>query len=343
MADKGLLTEAWYVSLGDYIIDLAWSPDASKLTAVTVEGAVFLIEDRGDSAYFKLIGEHAGGANSVSWRHDGIEFATAGHDGLVKIWDANSCEERCSLDAGNLWVSKAVYSPRRNVLATAAGRCLKLWNEQHRAFYESTDHSSTIADVAWNPRGPGIAAAANQGVTLHLSDTAPQPRRYSWPGSSLVLKWSPDARYIATGEQDATIHFLFMDNGKDAQIRGYSTKVQSLSWNSTASWLATAGGDVLVMWDCSGVGPAGREPRVYESHSNKVTQLAFQADGPLLASSDASSFLFLWDPIKHDQVIGGVLLSSPATSLRWGQGDRFAVGQEDGRVVVFDVQTVTKG
>ena len=68
--NKGLLAELWYVALGDYIIDLAWSPDATKLAAVTVEGSVFVIDDHGDSAHFNLIGQHAGGANSLSWRYD---------------------------------------------------------------------------------------------------------------------------------------------------------------------------------------------------------------------------------------------------------------------------------
>jgi WD40 repeat protein len=99
MLSKGLLAESWYVALGDYIIDLGWSPDASKLAAVTVEGSVFLIDNHGDSAFFKLLGQHAGGANALSWRADGNEFATAGHDGLVKIWDGKSGEQLGELDA----------------------------------------------------------------------------------------------------------------------------------------------------------------------------------------------------------------------------------------------------
>ena len=90
MMNEELLAESWSIELGDYIIDIAWSPEGSKLAAATVEGSVFLIDDRGDSAHYELIGQHAGGANSLSWRHDGRELATAGHDGLVKCWDAES-------------------------------------------------------------------------------------------------------------------------------------------------------------------------------------------------------------------------------------------------------------
>jgi len=343
MLSKGLLAESWYVALGDYIIDLGWSPDASKLAAVTVEGSVFLIDNHGDSAFFKLLGQHAGGANALSWRADGNEFATAGHDGLVKIWDGKSSEQLGELDAGDLWVAKVAYAPRRSVLATAAGRHLKLWNEQRQPFYESSDHSSTIADVGWNPDGSGLAVAAYNGITLHVPGKQSQPRKYTWKGSSLVLSWSPDAKYMATGEQDSTVHFWHVKSGEDAQMWGFPTKVLELSWDSSGRWLATGGGASICLWDCSGKGPAGRKPRQCDAHTNKITQLAFQPDGNLLASADADGFLFLWDPIKHEKVIGGLSLTSSATCMHWCKAGKLAVGQRDGNVVLFELKSASKG
>ena len=334
---KEQLTESWYVDLNDYIIDLAWSPNGSMLAAITVEGSVFLIDDHGDMAQFRLIGQHDGGANSLSWRHDGAEFATAGHDGLVKIWDGTSGEELSSLDAGDSWVAKAVYSPRHKTLATAAGKHLKLWNKQREVTYESSDHSSTIADVGWNPDGSAVAVAAYNGITLHVPGKQSRPRKYEWKGSSLVLAWSPDAKYIATGEQDSTVHFWNVKSGKDAQMWGFPTKVLELSWDSSGRWLATGGGPSICLWDCSGKGPAGRKPRQYEAHSTKLTQLAFQETGDLLASADAGRFLCLWNPLNHDKVVGVILLSAPASCLRWCKEDKLAVGQQDGKVVIFDV------
>jgi WD40 repeat protein len=342
MLNKRLLAESWYVALGDYIIDLAWSPDASKLAAVTVEGLVFLIDNHGGSAYFRLLGQHAGGANALSWRADGAEFSTAGHDGLVKIWDGKSGEQLCELDAGDPWVAKVAYAPRRSVLATAAGRHLKLWNEQRQAFYESSDHSSTIADVGWNPDGSGLAVAAYNGITLHVPGKQSQPRKYTWKGSSLVLSWSPDAKYMATGEQDSTVHFWHVKSGEDAQMWGFPTKVLELSWDASGRWLATGGGASICLWDCSGKGPAGRKPRQYDAHTNKLTQVAFQPDGNLLASADADGFLFLWDPIKHEKVIGGLSLTSGATCMRWCKGGKLAVGQRDGNVVLFELSSASK-
>ena len=343
MLKKGLFEESWHVAIDDYIIDLAWSPDGTKMAAATVDGQVFLIDDRGETAGFKLLGQHAGGANSLSWRADGREFATAGHDGLVKIWSGQSSQLLAELQAGDSWVAKVAYSPRRNVLATAAGRHLKLWNEERHTIYESSDHSSTIADLGWNPDGSGIASAAYNGITLHVPGKQSQPRKYAWKGSSLVLSWSPDAKYIATGEQDSTVHFWHVKSGEDAQMWGFPTKVLELSWDSTGRWLATGGGASVCLWDCSGKGPAGRKPRQFDAHLNKITQLAFQPQGSYLVSSDADAFLFLWAPEKHDKVVSGQSLSSAASCLRWYGRDKLAVGQRDGKVVVFKLQEINGG
>ena len=131
--EKRKLEEINHVALDDYIIDLAWSPDASKLAAATVEGAIFLIQPEQEMKAIKYqkVGDHTPGANSVSWRQDGQEFASAGQDGLVKIWDGNSGKELCTLEAGASWVSKVAYNPSNNKLATSAGRHLKVWNEQN--------------------------------------------------------------------------------------------------------------------------------------------------------------------------------------------------------------------
>ncbi|MCP4191142.1 MAG: WD40 repeat domain-containing protein [Planctomycetaceae bacterium] len=213
-----------------------------------------------------------------------------------------------------------------------------MWNEQREISYESSDHASTIADVGWNPDGSGVGVAAYYGISLHVPGKQSKPRKYSWKGSSLALAWSPDTKYIATGEQDSTVHFWHVKSGEDAQMWGFPTKVLELSWNSSGRWLATGGSDTVVLWDCSGKGPSGRKPREYQAHTNKLTQLAFQPDGQLLASADTDAFLFLWDPIKHKKIVGGLSLSSPASCMQWRDGGRLAVGQKDGKVVVLELQ-----
>ena len=64
--EKTSLNEASRINLNDYIIDLAWSPDGSRLAAASVEGDIFLIHTDSNILEYVKLGEHTGGANSLS-------------------------------------------------------------------------------------------------------------------------------------------------------------------------------------------------------------------------------------------------------------------------------------
>lgn len=336
---KDVLTERWKISLEEHIIDLAWSRDDRYLAAATVDGHVFLIDCDDRSASIKKVGGHSLGANSISWRNDGQQFASAGQDGKVRVWSAETGELLHTIETGSNWVAKAAYHPRLPLVAIATGRTLKCWDETAGIVYESSDHASTIADASWNPDGSFVAVAAYNGVTLHDPFNHALPRKFHWKGSSLLLAWSPDAKYIATGEQDSTVHFWFVESGTDAQMWGFATKVMEISWHSSGRWLATGGGNEICIWDCGGSGPAGREPVFLRCHFNKITQLAYQPSGRYLVSTDVDKFLLLWEPEMHNQLISAASLSAPASCVRWNfAGTALATGQQDGVITAFKVK-----
>jgi len=337
--DKWTLTELWQANVGDYVIDLGWSPDGRQLAAVTVGGQVLLLPAARPRSTPQPLGAHGFGATSLSWRHDGAELATAGQDGMVKRWDATAGVLRQDLAAGSAWVAKAVYRPGGEELAAAAGKLLRVWSAAGQVVYESADHASTIADIGWSPSGKELALAAYNGVTVHAPDAVTPPRKYPWKGSSLVLAWSPTAKFIATGEQDSTVHFWHVESGEDAQMWGFPTKVLELAWHHSGNCLATGGSDTVMLWDCSEPGPEGREPRALEGHATKLTQLAFQGDGDLLASADADGFVLLWCPPTSSAPLAQQMLRSAVSRLCWSPDDRLlAAGEEDGTITVWEVR-----
>ena len=112
-------------------------------------------------------------------------------------------------------------------------------------------------------------------------------------------------------------------------------KVSELSWDR---WLATGGGAAVCLWHCSGTGPAGRKPRLYEGSSQQDDRLSIPARWNNAGVSRRDAFLFIWDPFKHNKIIGGSGLSSPARCLQWCSGGKLAVGQEDGKIIIFKIQ-----
>jgi hypothetical protein len=72
--------------IDDYVVDFAWSPDASQLAIAGGEGRVFLAslgpEASGKAALRATqLGEHMLGALSVAWQPRSDAFASSGQDG----------------------------------------------------------------------------------------------------------------------------------------------------------------------------------------------------------------------------------------------------------------------
>lgn len=162
-------------------------------------------------------------------------------------------------------------------------------------------------------------------------------RTLAWQGSSLVARWSPSGRFIATGDQDATVHFWIVKTGQDLQMSGYPRKVRELAWSAKGRLLATGGGNEVTVWDCSGRGPAGSRPLTLPGHEAVVTAIEFQRHGEWLASGGADGRVVLWSPSRARKLVGAIQMS-PVSQLAWSPDDKdLAVGSATGAVSLISV------
>lgn len=331
------LAVRWQAGLDDFVNALAWSPDGRWLAAAAVSGPITLFDSQNGAVRQPWPG-HGFGTTALAWSPDGSTLASAGQDGQVKLWTADSSQEMQSLAGGASWVERVAWSPAGDYLASTAGRKLRLWDKAGQLFREYDDHDSTIADIAWQPGGRELVVAAYGGLTLRSPDRPDQARSFRWKGSSLVLAWSPDGKYIATGDQDSTVHFWYADTGKDLQMWGYPTKVRELSWNHTSRYLATGGSATVVVWDCSGQGPEGTKPTMLEQHEDLLSGLAYQHQGLLLASAGQDGRLVVWRPSESKKPLTQTRFDSAIAQMSWSPDDRQVVlGTAEGVVSVIGV------
>jgi len=332
----GALRDGWRAEIDDYVAALAWAPDGRLLAAAAAGGPIYLFDGATGRLARGLAG-HDGGTLALSWSPDGATLASAGQDGVARLWTvtpADSAER--ALPGGAAWVERVAWSPSGSLVATGAGKILRVWDADGTLAYEYGGHQSTVADLAWRPGGGALATAAYGGVTLWDPDAADTVRRFTWVGASLALAWSPHGRYIATGDQDASVHFWIVATGGDLMMRGYQAKVRQLAWDHTSRYLATGGNAAVLVWDCAGRGPEGTRPLVLEAHERSLSALAFQRRGPLLASGDPDGRVALWNPSQGRKIRGRATRAASIAHLVWSPDDRLlAVGDADGGVAVL--------
>jgi WD40 repeat protein len=327
------LTKHWSGQLDDYVIDMAWSSDGTMLGAASAAGPITIFS-AGDGVRLHDLPGHEGGSNALAWQPGSALLASGGQDGAVKLWDARAGQHVATAALGRPWVEHLAWRPwgASPVLAAAAGRKLVFLGADLAVTREFKEAPKVLSALAWHPRGGCAAVAYFGGVCLWDADDGVAQKEYAYGNGIHALVWSPDARWLVSGNQDPSVHLWMPESDTELQMSGYETKVRHLSFDPSSRWLATSGSQDACVWDCSGAGPEGRDP-VMLPHSAPVCGTAFQVGHGLLASAAQDGTLMLWSPERRQPMRATVKMPSPAARLAWSPDDRLlAIGSEMGIV-----------
>ncbi len=337
LSGRSGLEIAWNGEADDHVIALQWSRDGSMLAAASVTGPIAIFDGQAGRIITRLPG-HGFGTTDLSWNHDGTLLASSGQDGTARIWSIPAGPERSRLEAGSAWVEHVSCSPTGRFLATAAGKKLRIWDEQGTRIIASRDTTTTIAAIAWQPDSDVLAVASYGRLEVIDPESDRSTRVFEWKGSMLAIAWNPDGRTIASGDQDASAHLWDVETGESLRMWGYQTKVRQLSWDRSGRYLATGGGPQVTIWDRSGVGLQGSEPIALRNRpAATVSSVAFEPDGVVLASGDLEGAVALWEVGKISGRLANRQLGSEITQLRWHpKAKQLAAGTAAGGVFVFD-------
>jgi WD40 repeat protein len=170
---------------------------------------------------------HAAPIESVTWAADGQTIASSSHGGVVRVWNAESGQEVHPLyQDARLPMRAAAFDPVGMQLAVGGDDGLiRLWNS-----------------LLCQRIGPIT------GGTICL-DTPRRLRSSRSPIRSLV--WSPDARYLVSGNDDGTFSLWDPTQGQKPLFTVLvqpGTAVYSLVWSPAGNQLATAAGKAVVVW-----------------------------------------------------------------------------------------------
>lgn len=325
----------WSCDVGDYVAAAALARDGAWGVVGTGGGELIALELSSGARRFSVAAHAAILACDIA--ADSGLVATCGQDPAAAVWgrDGARVATMPGTSEGRAWVEHVAWAPRGDLLATAAGRVVRLWRPDGQLVAEAPPAASAVTGLAWRADGLELAVSSYGAVRLLGRDGA-VVRPLSWKGSLLSVAWSPDGKVIACASQDCSVHFWRLPSGRDSQMSGYPFKAKDLAWDSGSSLLATAGDAAVTLWDFRDGGPEGTRPISLAAHRGLCTRLAFAPGKALLASGAEDTSVLLWEPRRGDRPVRFAFLRDAVTCLRWHAAGRSLLGADaSGQVTLW--------
>ncbi len=220
--------------LGEWM-STAYSCDGRYFAAGNAAGDIRLWELASSRLVATLAG-HRGPVHELDFHPHGVELASCGEDGTVRIWDVAQARESRSIDSGHDGnpVLTVRYSPDGTRLASGGDDNVAcIWDgpslRQQRVL---SGHTRAIRDLCFAPDGIQLATAGSDRV-VKLWEVASGRRLKTLRGHTgmvLCVTFSPNGKYIISGSNDQTIRLWRSDSGEEAAvIRGHRDGVQSVA------------------------------------------------------------------------------------------------------------------
>jgi WD40 repeat protein len=283
----------------DHLTGVAWQPacigrqtragrgEPSGCLAVTGGDGLIAVHAPGRSELLWQTRFKNGGLDHLGWSPDGRTLAIAGQHSRVELRDGGSGEIIARPLAGrgdrSDWVTALAWSGA-GTLAVAAGKRVSLWSAAGELLADCDGAASTVNALCWS--GDRLIGSQNGGLLVWEATGGALKGQRRFPGPLLELAVSPDQRWIASAGFEPVCMLWPAEGGEPLSMAGFGARVRSLSWAADSSALATASDAEVIVWHCSGEGPAGRKPLIIPALGHRVEALAWHPSEPWLVSAD---------------------------------------------------------
>jgi WD40 repeat protein/tRNA A-37 threonylcarbamoyl transferase component Bud32 len=281
-----------------------------------------------------------GTAYGLCFDRSGTRLATAGAEGIVKVWNVVEGRMTHLIRAHRDWAAGVAFSSDGRRLATSGqDGIVRIWDigpdggEGGRELHVLTGHDGPVFGVSFSPDGRRVASAGSDGTVRVWEPAAAGSGSIAvlrgHEGEVMALAFHPDGRRIASGGADRRVRIWDSSDGRElASFRADTAqRINAVAYSPDGTRLAVGSHDRSVaIWDAL----SPRRLIDYPGHSGPVLYVGFSPGGEILASASQDATIKLWDPEEEPGMRSfGVEPSKmggprPARSPRWYGGPAFA-------------------
>ncbi|HEV3084651.1 MAG TPA: sigma-70 family RNA polymerase sigma factor [Gemmataceae bacterium] len=253
--------------------------------------------------------KHLGYVTETVFSADGKTLASAGSDGLVRLWNPETGEERRRFQApreyGFQWdrLACVALSPDGRMLAAGGiNQNIILWNVADGKQLGRLRADGPIARLVFSADGRLLASGhwldaqvwdLSTNKLLHRLANHAEGFQRSSTTDVVTVAFAADGKTLFVGHPDGTLCSWDATNGKLLRrVQAHEGTMQSLALSRDGKYLATGGRNKTArLWEAS----TGRLLHTLQAHQHYVQAVAFHPDGKTLATGGLDGDVKYWN------------------------------------------------
>lgn len=317
-----------------------WSPDGSQIATGDTEGRVRLYDAR--DGRMRHAWSTVGGARTAAFSPDGAAIAVGSGRGILQVHTTGDGILRNRLAGHRGSVGQLAWRGESDTLITGGwDGTARVWSATRNSQYENfAEHADAVIRIEADAASGRVATMDLRG-TVQTRDFRAGQRLHAWaawaPRPTGAVALLPGGQRVFAALDGASLFALDPATGGAEILPVGDRRVQSMAASPRGDALALGFDDgTLEVWRITTpVAPA----RSVAAHSGHVRRVAYSPDGRLLATSDGSGGVRIWEAataalvreLPHPRPVGALAFNPDAT--------RIATGADDFAVRMWDVAT----
>lgn len=331
----------------DAVVAVAWNPVQRDLVATGGCDDKAYMWRVGQDAYESTSGSmgtyelsgHTDTVVSVGFNAAGTLLATAGMDGVCKIWSTSNGQLLRTLEGTGGALEWVRWHPKGDVvIAGTDDFMVYMWNAATGAVMQVfSGHSGTVTSGAFTPDGKALVTVGGEDdASLRVWNpktgecgTTLQGHPFHAEGI-LCLGLNSEGAVAITGGLDGAVCLSNVHNGRVlGALQGHEDSVEAVGFASSLPLAASAGVDgKLLIWDCATLSQRGAC-----EHPAGVTRAAWHPTQPLVFTACMDGVARCWDMRTnacvrayggHEDAVQDIAVSADGAMLLTGSDDKTA-------------------
>lgn len=229
-------------------IDFDWFKSGKdQLLAIACSDGSFVLATGAKRIDSKVPEAHEGAVISIKWSYDGAALATAGEDGLIKLW-SKSGVYRSTLVNSSKAIYGIVWSPDNNILycsdknlyiqPTTPGKKATHWKA----------HDGIVLCCDWSPAN-NLIISGGEDLKYRVWDSYGRQLYCSAAYDHVItsIKWNPSGEIFAVGSFEM-IRICDKSGWSHSFNKHEGGSLMKLSWNRDGTVVGGAGGNGSVLF-----------------------------------------------------------------------------------------------